>query len=137
MTDESVEAREGSGLTDTEFDEFLTKSKATLLEHREGRIKPERDDKVLTAWNGLMLRGFAEAASILGRYDYAAVAAKNADFILANMRDGDRLLRTYKDGRAKLNAYLEDYAFSSTGSWPSMKQPSDLGGLIMPSSWAN
>jgi uncharacterized protein YyaL (SSP411 family) len=74
-------------------------------------VKPGRDEKILTAWNGLMLASFAEAAAILERPDYLLVAKKNAEFVLNNLRRDGLLLRTYKDGHAKLNAYLEDYAF--------------------------
>ncbi|MFL6275153.1 MAG: thioredoxin domain-containing protein [Blastocatellia bacterium] len=92
------------------------KAGATRLFHaREARIRPGRDDKCLAAWNGLMLTAFAEAANILSRDDYRQVAMRNADFILTQlMRDG-RLLRTYKDGQAKLNGYLEDYAYVVEG----------------------
>jgi len=77
---------------------------------RERRIKPGRDEKVLTGWNGLMLASFAEASAILNRDDYRKVAEANAEFLLSNgCRDG-LLLRTWKAGEAKLNGYLEDYA---------------------------
>ena len=86
-----------------------------LFEIREGRIKPDRDEKILTAWNGLMLASFAEAAAILKRDDYAVVARQNARFVLENLSRDGLLLRTYKDGQAKLNGYLEDYAFFIDG----------------------
>ncbi len=96
--------------------EVLEKSKKLLFDVREKRIKPFRDEKVLTAWNGLMLATFAEASAILEREDYLQIAENNADFILSKMRDANGLLlRTYKDGQAKLNAYLEDYANFSDG----------------------
>src|SRR5207302_3824862 len=82
-----------------------------LFTVREQRGKPGRDDKVLTAWNGLMLRSFAEAARYLNRPDYLQVATRNAEFLLSELRHNGRLLRTYKDGHAHLNGYLEDYAF--------------------------
>ena len=82
---------------------------------REKRIKPFRDEKVLTAWNGLMLATFAEAGAILGNVDYLEIAKKNADFILANLQANGYLLRTWKDGKAKLNGYLEDYANLADG----------------------
>lgn len=81
-----------------------------LFDIREQRIKPGRDEKVLTAWNGLMLGSFAEAAAILDRPDYQEIAEKNADFLLTQMLADGLLLRTFKDGQAKLNGYLEDYA---------------------------
>jgi uncharacterized protein YyaL (SSP411 family) len=86
-----------------------------LFEQREKRVKPGRDEKIITAWNGLMLASFAEAAVILGSTDYADAARMNADFVLANLQRDGFLLRTYKDGIAKFNAYLEDYAFFIEG----------------------
>ena len=81
-----------------------------LYAAREKRVKPGRDEKVLTDWNGLMLRAFAEAAAHLGRHDYRIIAEANANFILNTLWDGSRLLHTYKDGRARFNGYLDDYA---------------------------
>jgi uncharacterized protein YyaL (SSP411 family) len=81
-----------------------------LFELREQRVKPGRDEKVLTAWNGLMLASLAEASAILERSDYRNVAEANARFLLAHLQKDGLLLRSYKDGEAKLNAYLEDYA---------------------------
>lgn len=93
----------------------LQRSRTTLFQLREQRIKPGRDEKVLTAWNGLMLRSFAEAARYLQRPDYLQVASKNADFLLRELRRDGRLLRSYKDGRARINGYLEDYACLADG----------------------
>ena len=107
-------ARE-EGLAAAEFGELLERAKARLLEIRNERIAPGLDDKILTSWNGLMLAAFAEAAAVLGREDYAEVAERNAEFLLANLLRDGRLLRTYKDGVAKLNGYLEDYAFLIDG----------------------
>jgi uncharacterized protein YyaL (SSP411 family) len=70
---------------------------------------------VLTAWIGLMLRAFAEAGAVLGRDDYRRTAVANAEFVLGTLKQGDRLLRTYKDGRARLNGYLEDHSFYADG----------------------
>ena len=90
--------------------EILERGRRALFIAREGRVKPGRDDKILTAWNGLMLRSFAEASGALDREDYRQVAVRNAEFLLSKLRIGGRLLRSYKDGRARFNAYLEDYA---------------------------
>jgi hypothetical protein len=99
-------------ITESELDEVLARSRKKLLEQRATRIAPGLDDKILTAWNGLMLAAFAEAAAVLERDDYREVAITNGNFLLDNVIDKDgRLLRTYKDGKAKLNGYLEDYAF--------------------------
>ncbi|MCW2983385.1 MAG: thioredoxin protein, partial [Conexibacter sp.] len=73
---------------------------------------PGLDDKRLTAWNGLAIHAFAEAGAALGRPDLVDVAVGGAEFVVGSMRDADgRLLRTWKDGEGKLNAYLEDHAF--------------------------
>ncbi len=89
----------------------LQRSRDVLFHVREQRVKPGRDEKILTSWNGLMLRSFAEAARYLNRPDYLQVATRNAEFLLSELRPNGRLLRTYKDGHAHLNGYLEDYAF--------------------------
>jgi uncharacterized protein len=93
----------------------LERSRRKLFALRETRVKPDRDDKILTAWNGMMLASFAEAAVILNREDYLEIARRNARFMLDNLRRNGLLLRTYKEATAKLNAYLEDYAFLSDG----------------------
>ncbi|HZS04585.1 MAG TPA: thioredoxin domain-containing protein [Blastocatellia bacterium] len=93
----------------------IERGKRTLFEAREKRTRPHRDEKILTAWNGLMMRSFAEAARALSRDDYREVAVKNAEFLLANLRRDGRLLRTHKGGESKLNGYLEDYAFLIDG----------------------
>ena len=103
------------GIPEEEFVELLAASRAALLEVRERRVKPGRDDKVLTSWNGLMLNAFAEAGATLGRADYTAAAEQNAAFLLDHLEKEGRLQRTYKDGRANLNGYLEDYAFLASG----------------------
>ena len=93
----------------------ITSAKAKLMEARERRIHPGRDDKALTAWNGMILRSFAEAASILERDDYRQAATDCAEFLLRELVSNGRLLRTYKDGKAHLNGYLEDYAYLADG----------------------
>ena len=98
------------------LEQRLGEARAKLLERRSTRITPERDDKALTSWNGLMLAAFAEAAVVLDRDDYREVAEKNGAFLLDKLVDeSGRLLRTYKDGQAKLYGYLEDYAFLIDG----------------------
>ncbi len=90
---------------------LLGSARAKLLAARTLRIWPARDEKILTAWNALMIKGLAIAARVLRRPDLAAAATAAVDCIhRALWRDG-RLLATYKDGRAHLQAYLDDYAF--------------------------
>ena len=86
-----------------------------LYAAREKRIHPGRDEKILTDWNGLALRAFADAAAYLGRDDYRQIAVSNAEFIFRTLWDGTRLLHSFKDGRARFNAYLDDYANVADG----------------------
>ncbi|HTY62323.1 MAG TPA: thioredoxin domain-containing protein [Acidobacteriota bacterium] len=90
--------------------EIVRHGRRLLLQAREERVKPGRDDKILAAWNGMMLRSFAEAANVLDCEEYRHVAIRNAEFLLSRLRSDGRLLRSYKDGQARFNAYLEDYA---------------------------
>jgi uncharacterized protein len=93
--------------------EGLDAARAVLLAARAERVPPGLDDKRLTSWNALAIAALAEAGAVLGRPDYIDAATACADFLLTTMRDEEtgHLLRTYKDGRAHLNAYLEDHAF--------------------------
>lgn len=82
-----------------------------LFDARAKRIRPLLDTKILTAWNGLMIRGFADGGRILKKPEYIQTAANAADFALANLVDKDgRLFRTHSEGKSKLNGYLIDYA---------------------------
>ncbi len=105
----------GNGEAASEADGVIERGRRLLLDARSRRVPPATDTKVLTAWNGLMLRSIALAASVLHRPDYLRAAAANASFLLSNMKRGGRLLRTYRDGQARLNAYLEDYAMLADG----------------------
>jgi uncharacterized protein YyaL (SSP411 family) len=98
------------GLSVERAREVIERSRRKLFDIREGRVKPGRDEKILTAWNGLMLASFAEAAAILNRDDYVEIARANARFLLSELKKDGLLLRTHKAGESKLNAYLEDYA---------------------------
>jgi uncharacterized protein len=90
----------------------LAAARQALYEARSKRVWPGLDDKRLTSWNALMLAALAEAGAVLGRDDYLDAARACAEFALRDLRDDDgRLLRTYKDGEGRLNAYLEDHAF--------------------------
>ena len=93
----------------------LQPMRSALLERRAERVPPATDDKVLTAWNGMALRATAEAAFALDRNDLRDAAERNADFLLHEMHRDGRLLRTWKDGKAHLLAYLEDYALLING----------------------
>jgi uncharacterized protein YyaL (SSP411 family) len=104
-----------SQLSVGEVQAALARARSMLFARREQRVRPGRDEKILTSWNGLMLRSFAEAGRYLSRPDYVQVALKNAEFLLGKLQEDGRLLRTYKDGRAHLKGFLEDYAFLADG----------------------
>ena len=90
----------------------LDEARAALYEARSKRVWPGLDDKRLASWNALMIAALADAGAVLGRDDYLDAASTAAEFVWTRMRDAEgRLLRTWKDGEAKLNAYLEDHAF--------------------------
>jgi uncharacterized protein len=92
--------------------DVLDRGRSKLYDTRAKRVWPGLDDKRLTAWNALMIAALADAGAALGRDDYLAAARACADFLDRDLCDSQgRLLRTYKDGRASLNAYLEDHAF--------------------------
>jgi uncharacterized protein YyaL (SSP411 family) len=111
-----AEVAEGLGLSPDRLPELIAAARKILYRRREDRIHPGLDDKVLASWNGLALAAFAEAGRVLGRADYTAAAVNNAEFLTTQMVDGTgRLLRTWKDGQAKIKAYLEDYALVGVG----------------------
>ncbi len=88
----------------------LSESHRKLLQMRSGRVRPGTDDKILVMWNALAVEAFAEAGRYLARKDYLDAGIRNAGFLLENLYIKDRLLRSWRDGQAKHNAYLEDYA---------------------------
>lgn len=92
------------------FKAWLQECKTKLFKHRAGRIRPGLDDKILSGWNALMLKGLCDAYAYLGDQKYVDLALANAHFMASKMIQDGRLLRTYKNGEARLSAYLEDYA---------------------------
>jgi len=99
------------GQSEDDIRGLLDSARQLLFAARERRIRPGRDDKLLTSWNALMIKGLAVAGRILHRDDWLQAAEQALEFIRDNMwRDG-RLLATCKDGHSHLNAYLDDYAF--------------------------
>jgi uncharacterized protein YyaL (SSP411 family) len=112
-----AEAAAGLNLTEDQLEQRLAGVRRKLLEARSKRPRPFLDTKVLTAWNGQMIAGYAAAGQALKEPEYLAAAARAAEFLLANLRTADGRLRRSFDGRpgvagpARLNAYLDDYAF--------------------------
>jgi uncharacterized protein YyaL (SSP411 family) len=138
------EAAEVLKISENELYEILERGRKKLFTERKKRIKPFRDEKVLTAWNGLMLAAFSEASAILDKKEYLEIAKRNADFILENLTKDGYLLRTFKDGQAKLNAYLEDYAnfmdglvelFQVSGEIKYLKEAKRLADLMITEFW--
>ncbi len=98
-------------LEPTEVAKSLEESKKKLFKERENRIKPMRDDKIITSWNGLMIHAFSEAGFFLDKPEYMKIAVEAAEFILKNLYKEKKLLRRYCEGDARYNASLCDYAF--------------------------
>jgi len=98
-------------ITVPELKSTLKMSLAKLKEKREKRPKPRLDDKILTSWNGLMLKGLVDAYRYLGKEEYLKLALKNAEFIENKMiKEDGSLFRNHKEGQSTINAFLEDYA---------------------------
>ncbi len=111
-----AELAPGLGMPAGELQERIERARARLFEARQGRVHPQKDDKILADWNGLMIAALARGARVLGRDEYAAAAAKAAGFIFEKMRGPDgRLLHRYRDGEAAIAANLDDYAFLAWG----------------------
>ncbi|MBA2495181.1 MAG: thioredoxin domain-containing protein [Acidobacteria bacterium] len=139
-----AETAEALKISAEKLKEVLECGREKLFTTREKRIKPFRDEKVLTAWNGLMLATFSEAGAIIENQDYLEIARKNADFILENLQKDGYLLRSWKDGEAKLNAYLEDYAnfadglielFQVSGEVKYLKEAKRLADVLITEFW--
>jgi len=114
-TAEPAELASRLGVEPAQVAAWLASARRALLEARARRIWPGRDEKVLTAWNGLMIKGMAAAGRHLGRMDFVASAERALDFIQTHLWRNGRLLAVHKDGQARLNAYLDDYAFLIDG----------------------
>jgi len=92
-------------------EELLASARRKLFAHREMRVRPGRDEKILTSWNALMIKGMAIAGRVLGRGDFTHAACQALDFLRQENYQGGKLLATWKEGRARFPAYLDDYAF--------------------------
>ena len=99
-------------LTADDTAERISEAKQTLLNHRHSqRIPPQRDEKILTAWNGLMIKNMARCGYLLDKPEYLHSAKRAFDFIRNNLWDGQHLFTSYKDGQIKPYAFLDNYAF--------------------------
>jgi len=128
----------------SEIDQLIAAAKQKLFSVRETRVKPFRDEKIITAWNGLVLSGLAEAIKISPQPSCVDAAKRTIDFIFAKLfRDGF-LLHTYKDGQAKLLGFLDDYAFIAVGlldlyealfDRSALERAIDLGEIMLREFW--
>jgi uncharacterized protein YyaL (SSP411 family) len=112
MTESLEEAASGLDMAPEEARAAVESARLKLFAHREQRVHPMKDDKILADWNGLMIGALAPAGSAFRKADYIESAARAADFVLTHMRDEDgRLCHTYRVGKAKIAGNLNDYAF--------------------------
>jgi len=98
-----------------QFEPTLGDARTRLLAARNRRPRPLRDDKIITAWNGLMISSLAFGSGVVADPQYARAAARAADFVLNNLQRNGRLLRSYRDGASATPGYLDDYAFFILG----------------------
>lgn len=123
---------------------IIKRARTSLLQRREQRVKPSRDEKILASWNGLMLATVAEAACVLDRRDYLAAAIASGTFLLNSMMADRHLRHTYKDGQTKIDGYLQDYALvidallslhqaTFGGEW--LRQAISLAGIMLEQFW--
>ncbi len=97
-------------IDEKQFESILQKSKKNLLDVRSNRIRPGLDDKILCGWNALMLNGLCDAYKAFGDASFLQLARKNFQFINESMCNGNKLYRNFKNGKASITAYLEDYS---------------------------
>ena len=111
-----VQIAEAKEMSFTDLDAKLQPLRDKLLSEREKRVRPLTDNKIITSWNGLAIRGLADAGRILENPKFTDSAIAAAEFVLKHLRSEDgRMLRTYTDGKAALNGYIDDYAFTIDG----------------------
>ena len=104
-----------SGITRDALDAMLARSKKILYDARAQRVWPGRDEKILAAWNGLMLRGVATAARVFDTDRFKALAIRNAEFLAREMVKGGRVMRSHKEGVTRISGFLEDHAAVALG----------------------
>ncbi len=116
LTNSPEQTAKEYGLTVEQLTSSLEQSRELLFTKRRLRIPPLTDDKVLTAWNGMMISALAAGGRILNEPDYVAASEAAADFVLTTLRNAEgKLLRRYRDGDAAIDAFAEDYAFLAKG----------------------
>jgi uncharacterized protein YyaL (SSP411 family) len=111
----SADVADRLGMSEGELSEAVGRIKPQLLKVREKRARPGRDEKVIAGWNGMMLKAFANGSRILDRPDFRKLGERNAAFVLEHLQRDGRLLRSWKDGDARIGGFLEDYAIYIDG----------------------
>jgi len=110
-TNEKEKIAKRHDLNISDLDQLIDGGKQKLMKVRDTRIRPGLDDKILTSWNALMLKGYIDAYRVFGDKTFLETAEKNAGFLLDKVVQNDfRLTRNYKNGKASINAFLDDYA---------------------------
>jgi uncharacterized protein YyaL (SSP411 family) len=98
-------------IDENDLEKLINSAKSKLIQYREKRTQPDRDEKILTSWNGLMIKGMMLAGRLQKKNDYILSAQKSIDFIHSTLFNNKRLFATHKDGKTHIMAYLDDYAF--------------------------
>jgi len=123
--------------TESEIHDIISKCSDKLLETRNRRVQPGKDDKIITSWNGLMISGFLAGYCITDDTKYLDVAKKSIDFFENNFEKNDVLHRTFKNNEPKLNGYLDDYAYMANASIDMFENTSDPKYLLFATNLAN
>ena len=126
------ELAQATGQTPKEIAQSLQESRRVLERLRNRRPRPHLDDKIITAWNGLMISGFARAGQVFGEKAYRDAAESAARFLQKNLQRGGRLIRSYREGAGSVNGFADDYAFLIQG----LLDLYEAGGRIAWLQWA-
>jgi uncharacterized protein YyaL (SSP411 family) len=118
------------GKSESEIQNVISKCSDKLLEVRNKREQPGKDDKVITSWNGLMISAFLSGYRITDNTKYLDIAKKSIDFFQSNFEKNHILHRTFKNGQPKLNGYLDDYAYMANASIDMFENTSDSKYLL-------
>ena len=125
------------GKSESEIQDIISRCSSKLLEVRNKRKQPGKDDKVITSWNGLMISAFLSGYKITDDSKYLDVAKKSIDFFESNFEKNHILHRTFKNGKPKLNGYLDDYAYMANASIDMFENTSDPKYLLFATNLAN
>lgn len=120
-----------------EIENILTAARTRLFQEREIRTRPHRDEKIITAWNSLMISSLACGGAVLDEGKYIEAARRSAEFILSTLHKNGRLMRYYRDGRVVEKAFLDDYAFTTMGMLDLYEATFDVKWLIEAKSLSN